>query len=105
MARHGFAPPAPMPSEPGVCRWCRGRLTALTDDGPAVYCPSGCARNDQPLYVSDCDDCGRPFQTGKRWETVCHECDQRETRAVTDSHRSVGHTYNFSRYGRGRHRS
>lgn len=105
MGKHEIAATAPMPSEPGVCRWCSGRLTALTDDGRKDHCSTGCAKNDQPIFTGDCDTCGREFHTGKRWETTCYECDRDEHRRGVEVHRAIGNGYHFSRYGRGRHRS
>lgn len=106
-SRHAFAPMAPMPTEPGICRWCHGKLRALMPDMPADYCERGCAGPDSAPYLGHCGECGRQFHTGKRVVTgsLCYGCEEIDravvarVRATVPDRRSA---YSFKRIGRGR---
>lgn len=74
----GPAPIAPVPQDPTVCRWCRGRLKALSSGEPADFCQAGCASNHSAPYLRDCRVCLRPFETGQRHADLCYECDRQE---------------------------
>lgn len=97
--RGSFAPEAPMPTEPGRCRWCHGRLRALMPDWPADFCEAGCTKNDEAPYLGHCQDCHRDFKTGRRQLIpLCHECDEKETNAMA---RHRDRVYSFKPYTRG----
>jgi len=100
-SRYAIAPEAPMPADPSVCRWCGGRRKSMLS--PHDYCPNGCAKNDTTLSTVKCWGCDRMFQTGlpMRDAVMCHECDDRDKRALVASV-SKRRRYEFSTYGRGR---
>lgn len=105
----GEAPPPPMPTDPSTCRWCGGqKREILPADGeqPAiVLCNAGCASNVEAPYLADCRECGRPFHTGARRPTLCHECDGKDKAAHQAAHEPLpANTYHFSRFGRGGYR-
>lgn len=98
--RGRWAPPAPMPTEPWICRWCRGRLRAVLPGIPVDHCEAGCAPNDSSPYLGHCMECRREFHTGRRWiPSLCHACDtaDRAATAVPDGPR----VYSFKRFTRG----
>lgn len=97
-----FAPQAPMPTEPGICRWCRGRLRQVLLSEPVFdYCEAGCARNDMAPFLRHCQECGREFHTGRRLlSSLCCECDASERASTTMP--SGSRVYSYKRYGRGR---
>ena len=100
-----WAPQAPMPSEPGICRWCSGALKALLDGDPVTYCQNGCATNDTAPFVGHCPECRRQFHTGKTMATFCHPCDHADAKRNAETGPvSTSRTYRFSRYGRGGYR-
>lgn len=73
----GTVPLPPMPSDPGVCRWCGGRLMELVSGG--TLCPYRCTAADQPLLIGQCDDCGREFRTGRFYDLdQCWQCRDKE---------------------------
>jgi hypothetical protein len=74
---------APLPPEAaeGYCRWCGKKLLHYMTDG-APFCEGGCAANDNPLYLEQCDLCGRDYETGRRWSRTCYECETREMAQV-----------------------
>lgn len=104
--RRGDAAIAPMPLEPGICRWCRGQLKALFAGDAATYCPAGCASNDRIPYLGHCDECHRDFHTGKRGALLCHECDEQTRAQITEQSRIHSATRNCStEFGDWRRRS
>src|SRR5687768_6420636 len=101
-----WAPLPPIPADPLRCRWCGGRRRAIlsaTDNAPEVIiCPSGCADNDQHPYSHDCTDCHRQFTSGRKLEDQCFECNAKDQAAHVESHKSVGRSYDYRKFGRGR---
>jgi hypothetical protein len=98
-----WAPTAPMPEDPALCRWCGGQLRALVDGEPADYCQAGCQTNDTHTHVGHCEECRRQFETGRPLmsATFCHECDRRDDRAMRAAYRSGRQlVYDFKRNGR-----
>lgn len=77
-----------------LCRWCSSRLSTYSDGTP--YCQAGCAGNDNPSYLKDCQECGREFETGAKAATFCWECDTRLRNAqIAESmHAPKGTGYN-----------
>jgi len=101
-----WAPLAPMPADPTVCRWCGGQLRALMDGDPVDYCQQGCAKNTEHPYVGHCEECRREFDTGKRNAVLCAECDSSASigQPVNEPPRPHDQTYAFSRVRRGGYR-
>lgn len=86
--RPGYAPLAPLPADPTTCRWCSRRLSAYSDG--ALYCESGCAAADNPLYSGHCQECHRDFETGCKWAVDhCWGCEQREMDALSADQSTV----------------
>lgn len=73
--RYEFAPVAPIPADPGQCRWCGGTRKVLHGHD---YCATGCTPNDQAAHECRCADCGRVFMSGKFGAEQCHPCETRQ---------------------------
>lgn len=101
-----WAPMAPMPGDPAVCRWCGGRLRALVDGEPADYCQNGCAKNSDHPYLGHCSECGRNFETGRplMQASLCSACEPRLVAEQPNEGRTRHRTYHYSEYGRGSYR-